>query len=90
MIGPYFCARYYGRNTVRKVTVYGRIVRPGDWSFNQDTDYNKTCRDDDDDDDDFMINETTHIYVTHQHIEHFLQKHLEIKPEGNRSIRYFF
>jgi hypothetical protein len=21
--GPYFCARYYGGNTVRKVTVYG-------------------------------------------------------------------
>jgi hypothetical protein len=25
MIAPYFCARYYGRNTVRKVTVNGRI-----------------------------------------------------------------
>jgi hypothetical protein len=25
MIGPYFCGRYYGRNTVRKVTVNGRI-----------------------------------------------------------------
>ncbi len=23
--GPYFCARYYGGNTVRKVTVDGRI-----------------------------------------------------------------
>jgi hypothetical protein len=25
MIEPYFCARYYSRNTVRKVTVNGRI-----------------------------------------------------------------